>query len=138
GRGVPGRAERWVVVAVDELGELRAIETPQPGAEPLERGSFLPAGEPSDLLHHRLPVRPDAQIAAVGEARPVRRVETPERDMVVEPGAGGGKGLLEQADHGQDSGPRIDPEATVLDDAGAPARHRFPVDHDDLVAAPGE
>jgi hypothetical protein len=34
--------------------------------------------------------------------------------------------------------PGVDPEAGFLDHTGAPAGHGFPVDHHDLVIAPGE
>jgi hypothetical protein len=58
--------------------------------------------------------------------------------VVVEARAGGGERGLEQSDHREDSGPGVDPEALLLDDAGASAGNGLPVDHDDLVAAADE
>jgi hypothetical protein len=58
--------------------------------------------------------------------------------VVVQGGAGGGEGVLEQPDHGQHGGSGVDPEAGFLDHAGAPAGDRLPVDHHDLVTAAGE
>ena len=127
-----------VVVDVDEVRHADRVDLAQPFTELVEGTRLAGVGEVPDLLGHRLPVVTHAQLGAVGERRPVHRVEWVERDVARHVGPGGGERVSQQVGHREHRRAAIDAKPLLDEHTCPPARHRFALEHGDLVTTPHE
>ena len=138
GTGRLGDIEYRVEVAVDEVGELQPVEVGEVVAEPAEAVGLFGAARGRDLLGHGLPPVPQPDLAAVGVAGPVHRVDGMEPEVVVHVDARSRERVAEDAGHGEHARARVDAVAPLLHHAGPAARHVLPLQHQHVVAPPGQ
>ena len=125
-------------VALDERRSDDREHLVEPRSELAEGGRIVGAGERSDLGDHLLAVVAGVQHRAVGERRPVHRVEWLDLHVAVDLGTGGRERRAQQLGHRDHRRSGVDVESGFGEHAGPPARRRFALQDRDVVAAADE
>ena len=135
----PGQVERRVEVAVDEVGQLEAVEVGQPVAEASEGGGLGRAGARRGSRRSSPPARATPAARCRRRSRPGtwgRPGGACRCSSMSAPAAA--KRVDQDAGHGQHAGPGVEPVAVGLEQPGPAARDVAPLEDLHVVAPPGQ